>query len=67
MKNRIEEVLVKQGRSKAWLSRISGIQRPYITKLCSGKIADPRISTGRLIAKALGCTIDELWPMDEED
>jgi len=66
MKNRIEEVLVKQGRSKAWLSRISGIQRPYITKLCSGKIADPRISTGRLIATAMGCTIDELWPAEED-
>jgi predicted transcriptional regulator len=65
MKNRIEEALVKRGRSKAWLSRISGIQRPYITKLCSGKI-DPRISTGRLIAKALGCTIDELWPAEED-
>jgi len=66
MTNRIEEALVKRGQSKAWLSRVSGIQRPYITKLCGGKI-DPRISTGRLIAASLGCTIDELWPMDEED
>jgi predicted transcriptional regulator len=65
MKNRIEEVLVKQGRSKAWLSKVSGIQRPYITKLCSGKI-DPRLSTLRLIARALDCKIDDLWPMEED-
>lgn len=65
MKNRIEEILARMGKTKYWLAKVSGIQAPYITKLCSGKI-DPRISTCRLISKALGCTIDELWPAEED-
>jgi len=66
MTNRIEEILARMGKSKYWLAKVSGIQAPYITKLCHSKI-DPRLSTLRLIAKALSCTIDELWPMDEEE
>ena len=65
MKNRITELLAKKGKSKGWLSRVTGIPRPYVTRIEKGKVS-PTLYTAFKIRHALGCSVKEIWP-DEED
>ena len=42
------------------LARATGLSLSLITQLEQGLTADPKLSTLRALAKALGCTLDEL-------
>lgn len=55
----IEEKRKAKGWSKSKLAAYSGVARSYITELEHGKYI-PTVYTLSRIAKALGCTMDEL-------
>jgi transcriptional regulator with XRE-family HTH domain len=42
------------------LARASGLSLSIITQLEQGRATDPKLSTLKALAKALGCTLDEL-------
>lgn len=50
----------KSALSQDKLSKLAGITLHTITKIESGATPDPRVSTVKKIADALGCTVDEL-------
>jgi DNA-binding XRE family transcriptional regulator len=65
LKARITEILKTRGKSKGWLSQVTGINRQHIARLCNDRTRDPRLSTAYLISKALGWPVEEIWPKSE--
>ena len=61
MPNNILTILKKRGKNPAWLSRMSGIGPPQLSKIMSGGVKYPLVITGIKIAKALGVTVEDLW------
>ena len=55
-RSRGEDVELSQG----WLSRESGISRQHLNKIVNCKY-NPQLLTAKKIARALRCTIDDLW------
>ena len=62
---RLREIRDSQGVSRAKLSRLSGVKASTIGMLELGKREYPRLDTAMQLARALGCTVDEL--LCEED
>jgi len=52
------------GKSQGWLSRVSGLDIHYISRLVNGKIQTPSIQTALLIAKSLNCLVEDLFMLD---
>lgn len=64
--NRIKERAQAIHKSLGELSRETGLNRQYVTKLAKGFIRDPRISTALVIAAALRCQVEDLWSFSVE-
>ncbi len=62
--NKLREILAKHGSSQAWLARKAGISATTMSEIVRGEVM-PSLGTARKIAKALGKSIEEIWP-DEE-
>lgn len=60
----IEERRKAKGWSKSKLADVSGVARSYITELEQGKYI-PTVYTLSKIAKALGCSMDELVKFED--
>ena len=58
------EIRKRKGYNQEELSKLTGISRPFISQIETGKHF-PSIKKAQALAKALGCTIDELLA-DEE-
>lgn len=58
MDNVINDVLDTQGKTVAWLGRITGVSS--ISKIVSG--SNTGLDTAQKISAALGVGIDDLWP-----
>lgn len=56
---KLAEIRRKKKISMIQLHRLTGISRSYLTELEQGKY-DPKLSKVCIIAKALGCTLNEL-------
>jgi transcriptional regulator with XRE-family HTH domain len=67
LSERLREVLEGQGWSQQTLSKRSGVHHQQIYKLLHGETPDPRVSTIKRLAKALGVSLDYLTGMDEEE
>ena len=61
MPNNINKFLRKRKKSQGWLAQRTGLKHEYVNRLVKDNIPDPRVSTARKIAKALGCFIEDLW------
>ena len=59
----LREILTAQNKSIATLVRDSGLSRRTIEDVL--KRGDCRISTARIIADTLGCSLDELYTTEE--
>lgn len=53
-------IRTRNGLSQSELARRMGLHSQRINQLESGAIADPRLSTVKALAIALGCTVAEL-------
>lgn len=60
LRNRIQEVMWLKHVSQEELSKRTGIKQSYLSEIINKGI-DVRISTATKIAKALGCTINDLY------
>lgn len=58
----LREVLKKQGRKQSWLCGETEIHPTWMTKLVNGTSL-PRVDHAQKIAKALGVSVSELWPL----
>src|SRR5262245_3867994 len=63
--NRVKELRVKRGMTQLELAKVTGLSLSIITQLEQGLTADPKMSTLKALAKALGVTMDELAANDE--
>ena len=61
MPNNITKILRKRKKSQGWLAQRTGLAHEYVNRLAKDKIKDPKVSTAKKIAKALGCFIEDLW------
>lgn len=59
MKNRLNEVLKEQGRSKSWLANELNMNRSTIYKYCTNDL-QPNIFLLKKIAKLLNMTMEDL-------
>lgn len=65
MHNRIKEEREAAGLTQEQLSDMAGISRPFLSTVENGS-AMPTITKAAAIAKALGKTVDDLFPIHEE-
>jgi lambda repressor-like predicted transcriptional regulator len=56
----LKRVLLAEGRKQSWLAGQAGIREDQLSRIVNGLHCDP--STREAIAKALGRSVDELWP-----
>ncbi len=57
---RLAELRTAAGISQQELGRLSGVPQGVISTIESGATKHPRTDTAAKLARALGCTIDEL-------
>ena len=58
--NNVAQLREKAGISQQELGRLSGVPQGVISTIESGATKHPRTDTAAKLARALGCTIDEL-------
>mgnify|MGYP003261507587 CR=1 FL=1 len=58
--NNVAKLRKKAGISQQELGRLSGVPQGVISLIESGVTQFPRLDTAAKLARALGCTIDEL-------
>lgn len=61
LKNRIQEVMWIKHITQDDMYKLTGIKQSYLSEIISGQ-RDIRLSTAKKIAKALGKSLDYLWP-----
>lgn len=60
-------VMEEKGMDAVTLSRLSGVNTPYISKLRSGKIQDPTFTKAVNLILALGMTPTEFYELSKSD
>lgn len=65
MSSNLIKILAARDWSQRKLARVSGFDPVYINRIINEK-KDIRISTAKRLARALGCTIDEMYPSETE-
>lgn len=64
---RLADIRKSSGLSQQELSRRSGVKQGIISLIESGATQFPRVDTAAKLARALGCTVDELIGEDAEE
>ncbi|MFZ5650160.1 MAG: helix-turn-helix domain-containing protein [Bacillota bacterium] len=59
--NRLQEVMKLKGITQKELSKMTGIPQSDISKIMNDR-KDLHLTTAKKIAKALGKSVDYLWP-----
>jgi transcriptional regulator with XRE-family HTH domain len=67
IKDRLKELRTAAGLSQQALAFRSGLSISTVVKLEAGHIPNPRVNTLKLLARALGTSLDRLAAMDEDD
>jgi transcriptional regulator with XRE-family HTH domain len=65
LKDRLRELRTAAGLTQQTLAVKAGLSVSVVAHIESGRIPDPRLSTLRALAKALGASLDELAGEDE--
>jgi transcriptional regulator with XRE-family HTH domain len=65
LKDNLKRLRVEAGFTQQKLAEKSGLSISVVTQLERGIIPNPRLDTLRALAKALGCTLDQLTEADE--
>ena len=61
MKIGIDELLLKQNKSRYWLSQQTGITYPNIKKLCDNNTTSIKFAMVETICKTLNCTPNDIF------
>ena len=62
---KIDEILSKQGKSRYWLSRQTGISENALGKLCRNQTSRIEFDTVEKICKVLDCTPNDIIVSDD--
>ena len=62
---KIDEILSKQGKSRYWLSRQTGISENALGKLCRKQTSRIEFDTVEKICKVLDCTPNDIIVSDD--
>ncbi len=62
----IEQKRTEKGMSQIALSRLSGVKQSVISDIENGKTRNPGIETVLSLAKALGCSLNDLVRNDDD-
>ena len=62
----IEQKRTEKGMSQVALSRLSGVKQSVISDIENGKTRNPGIETVLSLAKALGCSLNDLVRNDDD-
>lgn len=57
----LKEMRAERGWTQGDLARATGFERPYVSRLESGKIRDLSLRNAMKLAKAFGLTVEQLW------
>lgn len=63
----IEQKRTEKGMSQVALSRLSGVKQSVISDIENGKTRNPGIETVLSLAKALGCSLNDLLGEEEKE
>ena len=59
---KLREIRIAMGVSQKRLAEMSGVPQQTISAIETGERENPGVNTLRILADALGCTIDEMCP-----
>lgn len=62
---KIDEILSKQGKSRYWLSKQTGISENALGKLCRNQTSRIEFDTIEKICKSLNCTPNDIITSDD--
>lgn len=63
----LAELLEEREMSVAEVARLSGVRETTIRELVKGRSKDPTFTNAKLIADALGVTLQAMWDRMQED
>jgi transcriptional regulator with XRE-family HTH domain len=63
--DRLKQLRTAKGMTQLQLSRATGLSLSIIAQLEQGDTANPRLNTVKALAKALGCSLDDLAADDD--
>lgn len=61
--NRLADLLQARGWSERTLASQTGLGESYINRLKNGRVKSPSLVTAGKIARALGVTVEEVFPV----
>lgn len=64
--DRIAELRRAQGWDQSELARRAGVRQPSLSRIETGARRNPNAETMRRIARALGVSVDDLYPQTQE-
>ena len=67
IKDRLKELRALAGLTQQELATKAGLSISGVVQVELGKIPDPRVSTLAALARALGCTVDDLLGGPEDE
>lgn len=67
MKLNVKQILVEQGKTPYWLSKVTGISNNNINNICNGDTISIRLDTIEKICRALNCTPNDIFTSDTKN
>jgi transcriptional regulator with XRE-family HTH domain len=64
-KERLKALRTAAGLTQMQLATAAGLTLSSVTQMEAGKVANPRLDTLQALAKALGCSLDDLGRNDD--
>ena len=58
---KVDELLKKNGKSKYWLSKQTGIAANHISKMCNGETTSVRFDSLEKICITLNCSLNDIF------
>jgi transcriptional regulator with XRE-family HTH domain len=62
---RLKLMLVQMGIKQEWLAQKTGLKPNTISRIVNGQM--PTLRNAQKIARALGTTVDALWPLEDDE
>ncbi|WAH38635.1 helix-turn-helix transcriptional regulator [Alicyclobacillus dauci] len=65
-KTRLKKILEDNGIKQEWLANKAGLNSNTLSRVVTGRHL-PTLRVAQKIARALNTTVDELWPLEEDE
>ncbi|GMA50104.1 hypothetical protein GCM10025857_14610 [Alicyclobacillus contaminans] len=65
-KTRLKQLIEENGIKQEWLAQRAGVNSNTLSRIVTGRHL-PTLRIAQRIARALNTTVDELWPLEEDE